>query len=60
MKQELLTISELSDLLPEKPAKNTIYGWCAKGLIPYKKYGRTSYFVKSEIEKWNEQGRPKN
>lgn len=55
----LLTIEELREFLPEKPAKQTIYGWVNERLIPYEKHGKRLYFRKSDINSWLLKGREK-
>jgi hypothetical protein len=55
----LLTIEELREFLPEKPAKQTIYGWVNERLIPYEKHGKRLYFRKSDINNWLLKGRAK-
>ena len=57
---EMLTIEELAEYLPEKPKKSTIYRWTHKGLIPYHNYGKKLLFDKNKIDKWNDSGRPAN
>jgi len=57
MKSDLIRIDELSELLPDKPSKPTIYNWIRIKSIPHYKYGRTLYFSKSEILTWNDNGR---
>jgi len=53
----LLTTEDLSDYLPEHPARQTVYGWVNDRKIPYEKYGRRLYFRKSKIDKWVANGR---
>jgi hypothetical protein len=55
----LLTIEELREFLPEKPAKQTIYGWVNERLIPYEKHGKRLYFRKSDSNNWLLKGREK-
>lgn len=50
--QKWLTLSELIDYLPTKPAPATIYGWVSKKTIPYHKCGKRLSFLKSEIDEW--------
>ena len=54
---KLLTLEELIEFLPEKPAKQTIYGWVNGRLIPYEKHGKRLYFRKSEVDMWLSNGR---
>jgi hypothetical protein len=54
---QLLTIEELMNYLPEHPARQTVYGWVNYRLIPFEKYSKRLYFRKSAIDKWSENGR---
>ncbi len=54
---KFLTIEELIDFLPEKPAKQTIYGWVNDRLVPYEKHGKRLYFRLSSINNWLTKGR---
>jgi excisionase family DNA binding protein len=54
-----LSLNELCDYLPDKPAKPTVYGWVSKGEIPHHKKGKKLYFLKSEIDVWLQSGRRK-
>lgn len=54
---KLLTIQEFIDYLPERPAKQTVYGWVNDRLVPYEKYGKRLYFRKSNIDSWLSKGR---
>lgn len=47
-----LSLNDLIDYLPGKPARTTIYGWVSQGVIPYHKYGKKLTFLKSEIDLW--------
>jgi excisionase family DNA binding protein len=49
---EYLTIYELMDYLPQKPAKSTIHGWCHKKTIPFVKRGKAVLFDRKEIDVW--------
>ncbi len=49
----------LCEYLPDKPAKQTIYGKASKGEIPLYKDGKKLRFLKSEIDQWLKQGRKK-
>ena len=53
----LMNMEILRDYLPEKPARQTVYGWVNEMKIPYEKYGRRLYFRKSKIDKWIANGR---
>ena len=55
-----MTVEELSDFLPEKPAVQTIYGWVSEERIPYIKRGKRLFFVRRAIIRWNREGRPVN
>jgi len=54
---KLMTIEELIEFLPEKPAKQTIYGWVNDRLIRFQKHGKRLYFLKSNIDTWLCNGR---
>jgi excisionase family DNA binding protein len=56
-KDELFTLEQLQNYLPENPAKQTIYGWVNNRLIPFEKHGKRLYFRKSEVNEWLENGR---
>ena len=45
-------LQELCDYLPDKPAKQTVYGWICHHSIPYHKKGKKLQFSKSEIDAW--------
>ena len=45
-------IQELCTYLPDRPARQTVYGWIGQRLIPYHKKGKKLQFLKSEIDKW--------
>jgi excisionase family DNA binding protein len=47
---EILTLEEASQFL--NIAKQTIYGFTSKRLIPHFKRGKKLYFKKSELESW--------
>lgn len=47
-----LSLSELIEYLPSKPAPATVYGWVSKKTIPYHKCGKRLSFLKSEIDEW--------
>lgn len=55
-----MTVEELSDFLPEKPAVQTIYGWVSDSLIPFIKRGKRLFFNRAAIIQWNLDGRPAN
>lgn len=60
MKKDLIKIDQLQQALPDKPAIQTIYQWTSANQIPYYKIGRTLFFSISEIELWQNSGRPKD
>ena len=49
-------INTLCNYLPQKPAKQTVYEWCANRKIPYHKSGgikgKHTLFLKREIDEW--------
>lgn len=45
-------LQELQNYLPDKPARQTVYGWVGQKLIPYHKKGKKLQFLKSEIDAW--------
>lgn len=47
-----LDIDALCEYLPDKPAKQTVYGWVCKKIIPFHKKGKKLQFLKSEIDRW--------
>lgn len=53
----LFTIEQFLDYLPEKPARQTVYGWVNDRRIPYEKYGKRLFFRKSKIDFWLSNGR---
>jgi hypothetical protein len=55
--KKLLTIDELRDILPGKPARQTIYGLACKHQIPYEKHGKRLYFDSEKIDQWLSNGR---
>lgn len=46
------TLPELSEYLPGKPSKLTIYSWTHRKVIPNHKPGKRLSFLKSEIDAW--------
>ena len=54
-----LSIDELFNYLPDKPSKQTVYGWVNQRLIPYHKTTKRLSFLKSEIDAWIANGRRK-
>lgn len=53
-----MSLDELCDYLPGKPAKATIYGKVHLREIPHKKMGKRLAFLKSDIDTWlNSKGR---
>lgn len=49
-------LEQLCNYLPDKPAKQTVYGWVSKRLIPYHKKCKSLSFLKSEIDLWMKDG----
>lgn len=47
-----LDINALCEYLPDKPAKQTVYGWVCNKSIPYHKKGKKLQFLKNEIDQW--------
>lgn len=45
-------LQELCDYLPDRPAKQTVYGWIGQHTIPFHKKGKKLQFLKSEIDAW--------
>ena len=45
-------LQELCEYLPDRPARQTVYGWIGQKLIPYHKKGKKLQFLKSEIDSW--------
>ncbi|MBR5910995.1 MAG: helix-turn-helix domain-containing protein [Bacteroidales bacterium] len=45
-------LQELCDYLPDRPAKQTVYGWIGQHAIPFHKKGKKLQFLKSEIDQW--------
>ena len=52
-------LDELINYLPDKPAKQTIYGKVSGNEIPHYKDAKKLRFLKSEIDKWLMSGRKK-
>ena len=54
-------LTELCNYLPDKPARQTIYGYVAANTIPYNKPAgqKKLKFLKSEIDAWLKTGRNK-
>lgn len=57
---ELMSPEQLSDYLPEHPARQTIYGWVNNRKVPFEKHGRSLLFRKSLIDEWLNNGRQFN
>lgn len=47
-----MSVEDLIIYLPGKPARQTIYTWVWKKVIPYHKAGAKLQFLKSEIDAW--------
>lgn len=54
---KLFTIEKFLEYLPEKPARQTVYGWVNDRSVPYEKHGKRLYFRKSSIDLWLENAR---
>lgn len=54
-----LTLTELCEYHPDKPAKPTVYGWVSGSTIPNHKSGRKLRFLRSEIDSWLLNGKNK-
>ena len=54
-----LDLDELSEYLPQKPSKATLYAKLAKSEIPAHKRGKKWFFLKDEIDAYLKQGRKK-
>ncbi len=50
-------LNELCQYLPDKPKKQTVYGWINQRLIPFHKTTKKLQFLKSEIDNWIKSGR---
>lgn len=42
-------LQELCEYLPDRPARQTVYGWIGQKLIPYHKKERNSSFLKVKL-----------
>lgn len=56
-KDSLFEVDQLRNHLPERPARQTVYGWVNDRKIPFEKHGRRLYFRKSQIDNWLANGR---
>ena len=52
---ELLSVEDAAKYL--NLAKQTLYGFTSKGVIPYLKKGKKLYFKRSELDKWINEGK---
>jgi excisionase family DNA binding protein len=52
-----LSLQQLCDHLPSKPAKQTVYGWICHKSIPFHKKGKRVFFSLAEIDAWLASGR---
>ncbi len=52
-------LSQLCYYLPQKPSKQTVYGWVHNSQIPFHKKPQKLFFLKSEIDLWLKEGRNK-
>lgn len=50
--KEWLSVDELCEYLPDRPSKQTVYGWVCHKQIPYHKKTKKLAFLKSEIDEW--------
>ena len=50
--KQWMSVQDLIEYLPGKPARQTIYSWIWKKTIPYHKAGAKLQFLKSEIDAW--------
>lgn len=50
-------IDQLSEYLPDKPARATIYCWVNKKKIPVHKGSKKLRFLKSDIDEWLKSGK---
>ena len=53
-------VEELRTYLPDKPARQTVYGWVSSKHIPSHKNGKRLRFFKPEIDKWLALGKRKS
>lgn len=58
MHENLVKITEVGQLLPEKPSLSYLYRLTSQKLIPHVKKGRVMFFDKNEIIRWDDAGRP--
>ncbi len=47
-----LSLKDLCDYLPGRPAAATVYSWVHARKIPHQKFGKRLAFLKSEIDIW--------
>jgi excisionase family DNA binding protein len=52
-----LDIDELCEYLPDKPAKQTVYSWVSKEIIPFHKGSKKLRFSTTEIDQWLKSGK---
>ena len=52
-------LTQLCEYHPDKPSKQTVYGWISAGKIPYHKGAKKVSFLKSEIDTWLKANRKK-
>lgn len=50
--KEWMDLEELCEYLPDKPSKQTVYGWVCKRSIPFHKKTKKLSFLRSEIDEW--------
>ena len=54
-----MSLDQLCEYLPDKPSKQTVYGWVNQRVIPYHKTTKRLSFRKDEIDAWIANGRRK-
>ncbi len=57
--EKWFSLGELCEYLPDRPSKQTVYGWVNQRLIPYHKTTKRLSFRKDEIDAWIANGRRK-
>jgi hypothetical protein len=53
-------VDELINYLPDRPAKQTIYGKVSNNEIPHYKHAKKLHFLKSEIDEYLKKGKQEN
>lgn len=49
---EFLSVDQLRDYLPSKPARQTVYGLVSAKKIPFHKFNGKLFFSRQEIDSW--------